>query len=86
MTAYLGCILFALIFVLMSAKSNGALGARMDSTLTWMHNWAPFSYILLLLLLAAPLVSVKIMQSWPKRVEPEDPMAKYRHANDVVED
>jgi hypothetical protein len=86
MIAYLGCILFALIFVLMTAKSTGALGARVDATLFWLHAWAPFSYLLLLILLAAPVVSLKIMNSWPKHKEAEDPMARYRHGEDVIDD
>ena len=84
--AYLGCVLFGLIFVLMTVGSSGALGARMAETFAWIHRWAPFSYLLLMIVLAAPIASIKIMASWPKHVEPEDPMAKYKHANDVVED
>ncbi|MGA3017974.1 MAG: hypothetical protein ABSF62_12710 [Bryobacteraceae bacterium] len=88
MMAYLGCILFGLIFIVMTAKSTGTLGARVDQTLVWVHAWAPFSYVLLLILLAAPVASLKIMHSWPKHVEPEDPMARYRHGDgsDVLED
>ena len=86
MMAYLGCVSFGLIFLMMSAKSSGAMGERVDRTLTWLHAWAPFSYLLLLILLAAPVVSFKIMHSWPKHVEPEDPMARYRHGDDVQED
>ena len=84
--AYVGCILFGLIFLAITATSTGSLGARMGQMATWVHAWAPFSYILLLILLAAPVVSFKIMHSWPKHVEPEDPMARYRHGNDVIED
>jgi len=84
--AYLGCILFGLMFVIMTAQSNGTLQARMDHTFSWIHSWAPFSYIIILLLMVCPVIMMKIMNSWPKRVEPEDPMAKYRHAKDVVED
>ena len=51
MMAYLGCVLFGLIFVVMSAKSNGALGTKMADTMAWMQGWAPFSYLLLLVLL-----------------------------------
>jgi hypothetical protein len=64
--------------VLMTAVSNGTLSARLEQTLGWIHGWAPFSYIIILIIIAAPFVSIKIMNSWPKRVEPEDPMAKYR--------
>ena len=82
MITYIGCVLFGLIFVLMSAQSTGALGTRMDQTLAWLHAWAPFSFILL----AAPVASFIIMHSWPKHEEPEDPMARYRHGDDAVED
>ena len=83
---YVGCVLFGLIFILMTAVSNGTLSARVEHTIAWIHAWAPFSYLLMVVLLAAPAVSLKIMNSWPKHVEPEDPMARYRHADDVVED
>jgi len=58
----------------------------MSQTLAWLHAWAPVSYLLIALVLAAPIASLKIMHSWPKHVEPEDPMARYRHADDVMED
>lgn len=86
MMGYVGCVLFGLIFLVLTAKSGGALGARVDQTFAWIHAWAPFSYILLLILVAAPAVSMKIMASWPKHQEPEDPMAKYRHSDDVIHD
>jgi len=61
MMAYIGCLLFGLVFVVMSAKSTGALGAKVDQTLVWLHAWAPFSYLLLVIILAAPVASFKIM-------------------------
>ena len=85
--AYIGCILFGLMFMVMTAQSNGTLQQRMDHTFSWLHSWAPFSYLLILIVLVSPVVMMKVMNSWPKREEPEDPMAKYRHsAADVVDD
>jgi hypothetical protein len=84
--AYLGCILFGLIFLVITAGSTGSLQERVGQTIAWIHAWAPFSYLIILILLLSPMVSLKIMHSWPKRVEPEDPMAKYRHRDDVLED
>ncbi len=84
--AYIGCILFGLMFVVMTAQSNGTLQQRMDHTFAWIHGWAPFSYLIILLVLVSPLIMLKVMNSWPKRVEPENPMKKYREANDVVEE
>jgi hypothetical protein len=86
MMAYLGCALFGLLFFVMAGMSNGSIGARMDQTFAWLHAWAPFSYLLILLVLAAPIVSVKMIASWPKHVEPENPMAKYRNGDDVIDD
>jgi hypothetical protein len=87
MFAYLGATLFALIFLVMSAQSTGAFGQHVNATFEWIHSWAPFSYILITIILASPLIMLKIMHSWPKHVEPEDPMRKYRHdTSDVIED
>jgi nucleoside recognition membrane protein YjiH len=76
--AYLGCILFGLFFLYMTSQQNGSLQARIDGTMQWLHAWAPFSYLIILLVLVSPVVMMKIMNSWPKREEPEDQMAKYR--------
>jgi len=84
--AYLGCILFALMFMVMSSQANGSLAARMSQTWAWLHGWAPFSYLIILIILAAPAVVMKIINSWPKHEEPVNPMAKYKNAADVVED
>lgn len=83
---YLGCALFGLIFLLMMAHGNGSLAARVEHTFTWIHAWAPFSYVIILIVLISPAVSLKIIHSWPKHEEPVDPMAKYRHATDVVDE
>ena len=86
--AYIGCILFGLLFMVMTAQSTGSLQARIAQTFAWIHGWAPFSYLIILIVILSPFVSIKIMHSWPKRVEPEDAMAKYRReaANGTVED
>jgi len=76
--AYLGCILFGLFFLYMTSQQNGSLQARIDGTMQWLHAWAPFSYLIILLVLVSPVAMMKIMNSWPKREEPEDQMAKYR--------
>jgi hypothetical protein len=84
--AYLGCILFGLMFMVMTAQSNGTLQERMDHTFAWIHGWAPFSYIIIALILVSPVIMLKVMNSWPKREEPVNPMRKYKDATDVVED
>ncbi len=50
----------------------------------WTVAWAPLSYIIIAFLLMAPIASLLIMTRWPKPVEPENPLAKYKH-EDVCE-
>ena len=76
--AYVGCILFGLMFLVMTAQQNGTLASRLEGTLKWIHSWAPFSYLIILIVILSPVIMMKVMNSWPKREEPEDPMAKYR--------
>ena len=81
---YLGVLLFAVVFMLIAPKSRAFLAANLDSAGGFMMAWAPFSFILVGILLAAPFVSFYLIKSWPEKVEPENPMAKYRR--DPLED
>jgi hypothetical protein len=72
-----GAALFALVFVLIAPRSRAFLGGVLNSTVENMNAWAPFSYLALLILLVAPVVSVMVVRSWPAREEPENPMSKY---------
>ena len=76
--AYVGCVIFGLFFLVMTAQQNGSLQARMEGTLHWLHAWAPFSYIIIAIVVLSPIAMMKVVNSWPERKEPEDPMAKYR--------
>ncbi len=86
MITYIGIALFGLIFFVLTANQKGAIGDKMSATMQWIQAWAPYSYILLLVLLLAPLVSIQIVRCWPEHKEPEDPMRRYRTGEDVVED
>jgi len=50
----------------------------MEGTFKWLHAWAPFSYIIIVIVMLSPMAMMKLVHSWPQREEPEDPMAKYR--------
>jgi hypothetical protein len=78
MIAYIAVILFALIFVLATPASRMFLSGIIANAGTFMHEWAPFSYLLLLVLVAAFGVGIFMVRSVPDRKEPENPMAKYR--------
>lgn len=83
---FLGAFLFILFFVLIAPQSQAFLLGLASGASTWITEWAPISYFLLLILVAAPIVGMHIVRSWPERVDPENPMAKYRREMPLDED
>jgi len=75
---YLGAFLFLMIFVLITPQSRAVLAGLSLGMGTFMTNWAPFSYAFLVILVAMIFAGLYVIQSWPKHVEPENPMTKYR--------
>jgi len=83
---FLGAILFMLIFVLLAPQSRAFLGNLTVNFAAFLTAWAPFSYVLLLVLISALFAGLWLIHSWPKYVEPENPMAKYRRDSPLEED
>jgi hypothetical protein len=83
---FLGAILFMLIFVLLAPQSRAFLGHMVVNFTAFMTAWAPFSYLLLAVLISALLAGFWLIHTWPKYVEPENPMAKYRRDAPMEED
>ena len=83
---YLGAILFVLIFILLAPQTRAFLEGTVMGLIAFMTAWAPFSYILLLILLGCLFAGVYIVHSWPAHVEPENPMAKYRREAPMEEE
>ena len=79
-------ILFVLIFILIAPQSRTYLAGLFLGLTTFMTAWAPFSYLLLVTVVAALFAGVYLIKSWPKHVEPENPMAKYRRDAPIEED
>lgn len=84
--AFLGAILFVLIFVMIAPQTRIFLLGLATGAGVWIADWAPFSYILLLILLAAPFAGMHLVRTAPLRVDEENPMAKYRKENPAAED
>ena len=73
-----GAALFALVFVGIAPQSREFLTKFFTQTSDQISASAPMSYVAIGLLVAAPLLSVIIVKSWPQRQDPQSPMAKYR--------
>ena len=84
--AFLGAILFVLIFVMIAPQTRIFLLGLATGASAWIADWAPFSYILLLILLAAPFAGMHLVRTAPLRVDEENPMAKYRKELPLDED
>ena len=82
----IGLVLFILFFVLIMPQSQAFLLASAASLGAWATAWAPFSYLLLLILVAAPFAGMHLVRHAPVRVDEENPMAKYRRELPVDED
>jgi len=79
---YLGAILFILIFAMMTPQAQHFLGG----VVKFMAEWAPYSYLFLLVMVACMFAGYYIIRTWPEHVEPENPMAKYRREAPVEEE
>jgi len=70
-------IIFAVMFLLIGDTTRRMLTGRLNGLVKWIGDWSPFSYILLALLLAVPIVVVHQLLTCPKPVEPENELKKY---------
>jgi len=80
---FLGTILFTVVVLLVAPQTRLFIMTRLAATGSFIDHWAPISYILMLLLVAATFAAVYVMKSWPETEVPESPMAKYRREDPV---
>ena len=51
-----------------------------------MAKYAPFSYLILAIVILVPTIAALVLIKWPQPPEPENPLARYKGAEDVIED
>ena len=78
MFMYLGAFLFLTTFILLAPQPRAYLTGIAAGLTGFMSAWAPFSYLIVMIMLAAMCAGIYVIQSWPKRVDAENPMTKYR--------
>lgn len=76
-----GAIIFAVMFLLIGPSTRSMMGERLGAFGHWVGAWSPFSYLILAVVLAAPIAAIQMMLSWPKHVEPESEIKKYLREN-----
>lgn len=80
-----GTIAFIVFFLLIAPKSRAMLAAWVEDAGKWVIVWAPLSFIVIAIVLAASIAAAVLMVKWPKVEEPENPLARYKAAEDVLE-
>jgi hypothetical protein len=75
---------FVIVFLLITPQSRALIQTWMGGAGNWVTAWAPLSYLIVGFVIAAPVAALLLMMKWPKPVEPENPLARYKH-EDVVE-
>jgi hypothetical protein len=73
-----GAIVFAIAMLLIGPTTRHLMANRLGVFGDWLGAWAPFSYVIVAVVAAAPIAAIQMMLTWPKHVVPESPMAKYR--------
>jgi len=84
--AILGTVVFALFFVLLASTPRKMIWGVITSAGEWIDKWAPYSYIGLALVVLIPAIAALVLIKWPEPPEPENPLARYKDAADVLED
>ena len=79
----LGIIATLVMFLFIAPASRTLIFSSVSAAVEWILAWAPFSYLLVLIVIVSPLVSWHLVAHGPPLKEPDDPLAKYRHADDV---
>jgi hypothetical protein len=74
-----------MFFVFLAPQTRNFLGGVFAGAGKFIADWAPFSYILLLLLGAAMIAGIYLIRTWPERVDAENPMAKYNREDPFEE-
>lgn len=74
-----GATLFLLVFVAITPQSRNFLINLFAQTSDSLDAWAPLSYWFLAGLVAAFVLSIVMVKTWPARAEPENPLTKYKN-------
>lgn len=80
-----GIGLFVVIFAMLMPASRKLLDTSFTGAGDWIVKYAPFSYMVLAVILIVPLVAAIVVMKAPGPPEPENPLARYK-AEDVLDD
>ena len=74
----LGAILFLIVFIAINPQSRGFIGTLLENARVHLADWGPASFLLILAILFAAILSILFVMTAPKRQDPENPLARYK--------
>jgi len=84
--AILGTILFGVMFLFLASGPRKMIFGVLTGAGDWVDMWAPYSYVALAVVVLVPAIAAIVLIKWPQPPEPENPLARYKDAADVLED
>lgn len=75
---FVGPIAFLLFFAFLSDTVRGKTFESIGAVMHWIDVYQPGSYLIVGAFIAAPLLSLVLVKSWPKPQEMENPLTRYR--------
>ena len=73
-----GPLAFLLFFLFMSDTARGKIGDTMAAVTQWINAYQPVSYMVVAIILMAPLLSYLLVLRWPRTPDPENPLNQYK--------
>lgn len=78
---FLGPFLFLLFFAFLSATVREKTANIIGTVMHWITLYQPLSYVVVMIVIAAPLISFLLVANWPRTPDPENPLLQYRREN-----
>jgi hypothetical protein len=82
---YLGPVIFLLFFAFMSATVREKTFFAIGTVMHWIAMNQPFSYLVVMVVLMAPILSYVLIVRWPRTPEADNPLARYRREHPDME-
>ena len=76
---FFGPLLFLLFFAFMSATVRDKTANVIGTVMHWIALYQPMSYLVVMLVILAPILSGFLVAYWPRTPEPENPLLRYKN-------
>jgi len=74
-----GPLLFLIFFAFMSATVREKTANVIGTITHWINLYQPMSYLVVIVVILAPLLSFFLVAYWPRTQEPENPLLRYKN-------